>query len=148
MGEYSFEEKSTLGTLIVTLAIGFFYFRAAWDLWQSGYLNVGSTLGLATGLTILLVIVLIAYHIVIALASKPEDEDERDRLIGWRAGSIGGLVLGVAVIGIVLQILFGTLLGDPKSSSPVLIANALMASVFVATIVELAVKLYFYRAGV
>ena len=103
---------------------------------------------MSDGLTILLVIVLIAYHIVIALASKPEDEDERDRLIGWRAGSIGGVVLGVAVIGIVLQILFGTLFGDPKSSSPVLIANALMASVFVATIVELAVKLYFYRAGV
>lgn len=148
MNDYSFQEKSTLGTLIVTLAIGFFYFRAAWDLWQSGYLNVGSTLSLATGLTILLVIVLVAYHIVIALASKPEDEDERDRLIDWRAGSIGGVVLGFAVIGIVLQILFGTLFGDPKSSSPVLIANALMGSVFVATIVELGTKLYFYRVGI
>ncbi|MEE4330295.1 MAG: hypothetical protein V2J10_05460 [Wenzhouxiangella sp.] len=143
----SFKEKSTLGTLIAILLIGALYFRSAWAMWQAGALQPVSNLGLATGLTILLVIVLIGYHILVALLSRPEQEDERDRLITWRAGHIGGIVLGVGVIGVVLQVLIGSLWADPVSASPVLIVNALMAVVFVATIVELSVALVFYRRG-
>src|SRR6056297_1263909 len=145
MRDLSFHEKSAIGTLIALWFIGIFYFHSVWDLWQAGQLHPASMTGLATGLTILLVIVLIGYHIVIAATARPQQEDERDRMVAWRAGNIGGVVLGVAVIGIVVQVLLGGVFGQTFAESPMLIANALIAAVFVATVVELILTLVFYR---
>jgi len=148
MTQFSFQEKSTFGTLLATWFIGVTYFHSAWEMWQVDALHPVSNFGLATGLTILLVVVLVIYHIIIAVSAKPEQDDERDRLVAWRAGSVGGTVLGIGVIGVVLQILFGGMVDDPVAASPVLIANALMAVVFIATIIELILTLYYYRRGV
>jgi len=148
MAQFSFQEKSTFGTLLATWFIGVFYFHQIWDLWQADALQVASMAGVAIGLTILLVVVLVAYHIVIAVTAKPDIEDERDRLVAWRAGSIAGTMMVVGVIAVVLQILVGGMFDDPVAASPVLIANALMAVVFVATITELLLTLYYYRRGV
>ncbi|HMA97818.1 MAG TPA: hypothetical protein VKO38_00025 [Wenzhouxiangella sp.] len=148
MSKLSFQEKSTIGTLLATSVIGLLYLRSAWQLWQADQLHVASMTGLAAGLTVLLVIALVVYHALVAAITQPEHEDERDRLIAWRAGNIGGLILGIGVIGVVLQILVGGIFGDPVAGSPVLIANALMAVVFCATIVELSMKLVYYRRGI
>lgn len=148
MTKLSFQEKSTIGTLLAISVIGLLYYRSAWQLWQAEQLHVASMTGLAIGLTVFLVIVLITYHVLIAVTAKPEPEDERDRLIGWRAGSIAGIILGIGVIGVVLHILFGGLVGDPVADSPVLIANALMTVIFIATLVELSLKLVYYRRGI
>ncbi len=148
MNTLSFHEKSAIVTLIATWFIGVFYFHSVWDLWQAGQLHPGSMTGLATGLVVLLVIVLVGYHILIALTARPEKEDERDKRIAMRAGNIGGVVLKVGVIGIVGHILIGGFFDDPVATSPMLIANALMAVVFVATIIELIITLVFYRRGV
>ena len=147
MSNLSFHEKSAIGTLIAIWVIGILYFHSAWELWQAGQLQPASNFGLAAGLTVLLVIVLIAYHILIAVTAKPEEEDERDRVIAWRAGRIGGFVLAFGVVGIVVQILLGGMFDDPLAGSPVLIANALMAVVFIATVLELVMTLIFYRRG-
>lgn len=147
MSSLSFHEKSAIGTLIATWFIGVLYFHSAWDLWQAGQLHPASNFGLAAGLTVLLVVVLVSYHILIAVTAKPDEEDERDRLISWRAGRIGGFILGFGVVGIVVQILIGGMFNDPLAGSPVLIANALMAVVFIAAVVELVMTLVFYRRG-
>jgi len=147
MTDFSFHEKSAIGTLIATWVIGILYFHSAWDMWQAGQLHPASNFGLAAGLTVLLVIVLVAYHVLIAVTASPEQEDERDRLIAWRAGNIGGLALAFGVVGIVFQILIGGMLGDPLAASPILIANALMAVLLIATVVELVMTLVFYRRG-
>ena len=39
------------------------------------------------------------------------------------------------------------MMDDPVAASPVLIANVLMAVVFIATVVELVLRLYYYRRG-
>ena len=39
------------------------------------------------------------------------------------------------------------MVGDPVAGSPVLIANALMAVLLIATVVELVMTLVFYRRG-
>jgi hypothetical protein len=147
MSDLSFPKKSAAGTLIALVVVGSFWFFSIRELWQAGALNPAAMTALATGLTILLIVILAGYHIVIAATAKPQVEDERDRVIAWRAGRIGGTVLGIAVIGIVVQILAGGVLGQAFSGSPVLIANALIAAVVVATIVELAAMLVFYRRG-
>jgi len=147
MSSLSFHEKSAIGTLVALWFIGIFYFHSVWDLWQAGQLHPASMTGLATGLTILLVIVLVGYHILIAATARPQQEDERDRIIAWRAGNISGVVLGVAVIGIVVHILIGGFFGNALAESPMLIANALIAAVLLATLVELVLTLVFYRRG-
>jgi hypothetical protein len=148
MTQFTFKEISTFGTLLATSLIGVMYFRSVWEMWLVGALHPVSNIGLATGLTILLVVVLVIYHILIAVTTGQQNDDERDRLISWRAGSIGGVILGIGVISVVLQILVGGMFDDPVATSPLLIANALMAVVFVATIMELLLTLYYYRRGV
>jgi len=148
MTDLSFHEKSAIGTLIALVIIGIFWFFSIWELWQANALHPAAMTALATGLTILLVVILVGYHIVIAAAARPQVEDERDRVVAWRAGNIGGFVLGFGVIGIVVHILIGGLFGSPLAKSPTLIAAALMAAVFVATVVELVLTLVFYRRGV
>jgi len=148
MSNLSFHEKSAIGTLIALVIIGIFWFFSIWELWQANALHPAAMTALATGLTILLVVILVGYHITIAATAKPQVEDERDRIVAWRAGNIGGFVLGFGIIGIVVHILIGGLFGSPLAESPTLIAAALMAAVFVATVVELVLTLVFYRRGV
>jgi len=148
MSDLSFHEKSAIGTLVALVIVGIFWFFSIWELWQAGALHPSAMTALAAGLTILLVVILIGYHIAIAATAKPQVEDERDRMVAWRAGNIGGFVLGFGVIGIVVHILIGGLFGSPLAESPTLIAAALMAAVFAATVVELVLTLVFYRRGI
>lgn len=148
MSSMSFQEKSTWGTLVALLAIGGLYFRTIITLWQSGQLHLQSTFGLAVGLTVLLVIVLVAYHILIAIFGGAGDEDERDKLIAWRAGNSGGLVLGFAVVSVVLMVVMSGVLGATFWQQPAVIVNALMAGVFIATVVELVLTIWFHRRGI
>ncbi len=148
MSSMSFQEKSAWGTLVALLAIGGLYFRTTIGLLQAGELHLQSTFGLAVGLTVLLVVVLVAYHVLVAISGGAEDEDERDRLIAWRAGNSGGLVLGFAVIGVVLMVIGSGLIGTAFWQQPAVIVNGLMAAVFIATVVELALTIWFHRRGI
>jgi hypothetical protein len=147
MSNLSFQEKRTWGTLIALLIIGALYFNAAWQLWQRDVLVSEAVFGLLIGYTVVLVVVLIAYHVLIAVVSGSETEDERDRLIEWRAGHIGGIVLAFGVFTVIGHILIGGWLGDPLFLSPAGIANALLLALLVASLVEMALKLMFYRRG-
>ena len=148
MTSMSFQEKSAWGTLVALLAIGGLYFRTMIRLWQAGELHLQSTFGLAVGLTVLLVIVLVAYHVLIAIFGGAEDEDERDKLIAWRAGNAGGLVLGISVISVVVMVVMSGVFGGTCWQQPAVIVNALMTGVFIATVIELALTIWFHRRGI
>ncbi len=147
MSNLSFYEKSTWGTLVALLVIGALYFRSSWQLWHQEALAPEAAFGLLIGYTVLLIIVLVAYHVLVAVMSRPEAEDERDRLIQWRAGNIGGLVLSFGVFTVILNILIGNWLGQPLFLSPVGIAHALLLAMLIATVVEMVLKLVLYRRG-
>lgn len=148
MNELSFHEKSTWGTLIALIVIAVLYTHAALDASSAGAMHAGTVTGLMIGYTVLLVVVLVVYHLVLALVERPVDEDERDRLIGWRAGNIGGLVLGFGVFGVIGHVLIGGMVGDARLLSPPAIANLLLLALFLATVVELSIRLYHYRRGI
>ncbi|MDT8437896.1 MAG: hypothetical protein RQ729_02665 [Wenzhouxiangellaceae bacterium] len=154
MNDLTFHEKSAWGTLLVSLVVGSLYFSRVLGLWQSDGLDAPAMLQLALGYTIFLVVVLVVYHALCARSSQDPVKDERDRLITWRAGAIGGSVLGFGVIGIVVQVVLeGLFVGinggraPAVSESPVLIANLLLLVVLLASVVELAARLYLYRRG-
>lgn len=148
MSNLSFQEKSTWGTLVALLVIGTLYSRAAWQLWQHEALVSEAVFGLLLGYTVLLVVVLVVYHVLISVLSSREDDDERDRLIEWRSGNIGGLVLGFGVFTVIGHILVGGWRGDPLFLSPVAIANVLLLVMLVASVAEMTLKLYYYRRGI
>lgn len=148
MSSMSFQEKSAWGTLASLLVIGALYFSSVANLWRAEQLHMASMFGLSVGFTVLLVMVLVGFHIIVAAISGAENEDERDRLIAWRSGHIGGIVLGFGVVSIVLMIIGGGMVDSTLWQSPVIIANALMAMVFIATVVELALTIWFHRRGI
>src|SRR5690554_5086367 len=123
MSSMSFHEKSAWGTLVSLLVIGALYFSSVINLWRADQLHIPAMFGLAVGFTVLLTVVLAGYHIIVAALSGGQEEDERDRLIGWRAGNTSGIVLGVAVISVVLMIVMGGVFGDPFWQQPVVIVN-------------------------
>ncbi|QKK01173.1 MAG: hypothetical protein HND55_15375 [Pseudomonadota bacterium] len=150
MPSMSFQEKSAWGTLASLLVIGALYFSSVINLWRAEQLHMASLFGLAVGFTVLLTVVLVGFHLIVAAISggRAADEDERDRLIAWRAGHISGIVLGVAVVSVVFMIIGGGMVGDPLWQAPVIIANGLMAAVFLSTVVELALTVWFHRRGI
>ncbi|SRR6056297_324019 len=151
MNDLNFNEKSAWGTLVALLVLGMLYFSSVVNLWRADSLDLPAVFGLGVGFTVLLVIVLTAYHILIATLRKPENDDERDRLIRWRAGHISGNVLGVAVMIVVVQIVVGGMFGggsdNTVATSPALISIALIAAIWLSTVTELALTVRFYRRG-
>jgi hypothetical protein len=151
VSDLSFNEKSALGTLIALIVLGSLYASTVVRLWSEDLLGLPAVFGLGVGFTILLVVILIGYHVLIAAFSKPAADDERDRVIAWRAGNIGGVVLGVTVMTIVLNIVIGGIIGRgfayELAISPAKISIALIAAIWLATVVELALTLRFYRTG-
>lgn len=151
MSDLSFNEKSALGTLIALIVLGSLYASTIARLWSKDLLGLPAVFGLGVGFTILLVVILIGYHVLIAAFSKPADDDERDRVIAWRAGNIGGVVLGVTVMTVVLNIVIGGIIGRgfayELAISPAKISIALIAAIWLATVVELTLTLRLYRTG-
>ena len=149
MHDMSFQEKSTWGTLIALVVIGALYFTTAWNLGRAAPEPVAGIASLATAavFVVLLVVVLVVYHALVAAVTRQVDEDERDRLIAWRAGNIGGLVLGFGVFGVIGMIITAGAL-ERVEMTPFITANLLAAAIWLAELAELASRLRFYRAGV
>lgn len=151
MTDLNFQEKSAWGTLIALLVLGALYFTSVANLWRADALKIEAVFGLGVGFTVLLVIVLTAYHIVIASLGRTDPDDERDRLIRRRAGHESGLVLGFAVIFVVIEIVVGGTLGRgllfSLASSPARISIALIAAIWLSTVIELGLTLRYYRRG-
>lgn len=136
----SFEEKSVWIQLIGTsLGLGA-YFVVAGMMLGGGVTALPAYVPLFAVAVVLMVILLVAGHIVAAVASRPEGRDERDRLIGWRAESNSGWVLAVGVLGAVTGMLF--------SIESVWLAHLLLLSLFASEVLGLALRIVYYRRGV
>ena len=85
-------------------------------------------------------IVLAAGHVAVAIASRPEGRDERNRLIAWRAESHSGWLLATGV----LAGITGMVLSMPN----VWTAHLLLFSLFLSETLKLALQLVYYRRGV
>ena len=117
----SYREKSIWVSLIATLVVYGRYFA----LGGQGHL---------IGTIILLVIIQIVCQVVIAIASKPEPMDERDRLIDGRAYKCGYFIL---VTGMITCMNIGV-------RAPV---SALLLALMGAEAAKSIAQLYYYRRG-
>ncbi len=135
----SFEEKSVWLQLAGTVAVLGSYFVAAGRLMARGATRLVAYAPLFTGTVILLILVLVAGHIVVAIASRPEGRDERDRQIEWRAKSGSGWIVVVGV--------WTAIAGLVASIEGVWIAHLLLLSVFLSEVARFVLQIVYYRRG-
>lgn len=136
----SFEEKSVWIQLASTVAGLGAYFVIAWRMIDAGVRDLVPFAAVFLAAAGLLTAVMVAGHVVAAIASRPEGRDERDRLIEWRAESESSWLMAVGV--------FATLAAMVFSASPVWTANLLLATLFLTQVTSFVLRLVYYRRGV
>jgi len=135
----SFEERSVWIQLVgMVLGLGA-YFVVAGLMLRGGVTTLAAYVPLFIAAVVLMVIVLVAGHIAAAVIGKPEDKDERDRLIGWRAESNSGWVLAAGVFCAITGMIF--------SIENVWIAHLLLVSMFLSEMLGYILRLVYYRRG-
>lgn len=135
----SFEEKSVWITLFGLLATFVGYFYVAAQMLSAGVMAVAPYVAVLLVTTALLVAILVVGHIVVAIASRPDGRDERDRVIEWRAESNSAWLLGVAA----LVSIGGLALGVGGAW----IANGLLAALFLSEVLKRVLQLVYYHQG-
>jgi len=150
----SFQEKSTWISMLATAAVAAWFFSQSIPLIFLEELEGREALRAFTGLSvaavIMIVVLQVAGHILIAVASKAEGGDERDRLIEMRSDQVLGIVLGIGVISTVGHILAAGFLEQPSVvalASPFGILNLLVASLVIAEICACLTRIWLYRRG-
>lgn len=139
----SFQEKSAWVMCFALIVSGAFY---AWTVLALA--NVLQTVpppnagGLAMGVIIIVAIAIFG-HAVAALGNPADanaPEDERDRLVVWRAGNLSGVLLGaLCMLSIVSYAVF---------ENGHLLFHALVAGLVISQIAEYALTIWYYRRGV
>jgi hypothetical protein len=135
----SFEEKSVWVQLIsLTLGLGL-YVVGAGGLLLDGVNVLIAYMPVFAVAVVFIVAVNVGGHIAVAIASRPDGPDERDRLIGWRAESVSSWILGAGVL-----VAIG---GMTLSVGEVWVAHLLLLSLFLAEITKDIAQLVYYRRG-
>ena len=136
----SFEERSVWIQLIsLTLALAGYAF-IAWQMFRAGVTALPAYVAVFAVSVVLMVIVIVGGHVAVAIASRPEGRDERDRLIEWRAESNSGWLLGVGVLtGITALVL---------AVPSVVVAHLLLLSLYLSEILKLLLQVVYYRRGI
>ncbi len=135
----SFEEKSVWVQLICLFTILGAYFVLASRMLAAGITELIAYLPLFIGTIVVLVVLLVAGHVAVAVASRPDGRDERDRLIQWRAESNSSWLLAAGVIVAITGLTFGI--------GTVWIAHLLLLSLFLSEVLRLMMQLVYYRRG-
>jgi hypothetical protein len=135
----SFEERSVWIQLFALSVVLGGYFFVAWRMWSHGVIALPAYVAVFAVAVGLMVIVMVAGHVAVALASRPGGRDERDRLIEWRAESRSGWLVAVGVFaGITAMVL---------SVPDVLTAHLLLLSLLLSEMLKLVLQLVDYRWG-
>ena len=130
---FSFREKSAMAGMAAIAAV---YGWSTFNILREP-LSLRSAFGWLAASSVVMVLVMIAFHLVFALMRKPEEIDERDRQVAWRSAQNGYVVLAVGVWGAMTLVFIG--------AAPAVVVYALLGSFVCAELVRLASELAYYR---
>ena len=136
----SFEEKSVWIVLTSMLILFTGYYVVAARMWANGIDVLAAYVPLFVITVILLVVALVIAHIIAAITNRPEDSDERDKLIVWRAESNSSWVLGAGVLIAIAHMVI--------SPDTVLTAHILLMSMIASEIMKAVMQIIYYRRGI
>lgn len=140
----SFEEKSIVASLLITLVVWGNYFYRVYQYSQEGLATMSTLGGLLTGAVVLTVIIeIVAQAVIAGYSSRSGDAtgrtDERDRAIVYHASYQASYVLAA---GIVMSVLVAFVTEDLVSTLNTLIVHFIAAEVW-----RYVTQLYLYRRG-
>jgi len=164
----TYKEKKVWATMFSGVVIFILYIRRAVEVYRINGQEVFSdtvfwakTMLLYIGIGVVAIIVwMIIFHILLAISEQvlkevkkaqgqvveeeEEDfydvEDEMDRLIGLKAGQIGYVVVGIGFVSGLISLALGM--------APGIMLNIVWLSFMLGSLLEGAIKLYFYKRGV
>ena len=150
--DLSFQEKSILGSLAITLGLFGYYFLFVFEALAAGSSADALSLPITLiGVVVAVVAVEIVYHILIGLQSSPADGDERDKLIEAKATRYSYFVLAAGSITTAGHSMFSVYFGDSAYAimvqKPLMTANFIILWFILAEIVGFSMQLYYYRRG-
>ncbi len=139
--DMSYQEKSIAGSLIAMLVVYGYYFAAV--------LRHAGQFEFAVGRLIFAVVAIIvietAYHIALALESKPEPKDERDILIESKAYRNAYFAYGTGAFLVISAVIAAGLAGILVT--PFLIVNLVLLFMVLAEFVKFVTQLLYYSKG-
>ncbi|WP_165225353.1 hypothetical protein [Aquisphaera insulae] len=135
----SFEEKSVWIQLVGTVVGLGAYFFVAGRMLAAGVRILPAYAPLFAVSVVLMVIFLVVGHAAVAIASRPEGRDERDRLIGWRAENNSSWLLAAGILFAITGMVF--------SIDNVWIAHLLLLSLFLSEVLGFILRIVYYRRG-
>ncbi|MEL7296329.1 MAG: hypothetical protein AAGJ86_01640 [Pseudomonadota bacterium] len=136
----SFTEKSVWVQVTALIVVLGGYFWTAKQMFMAGVMDIRAYAAVFTVSVVMLVIVLVAGHIVVAITSRGDFSDERDRLIAWRAEALSSWVMGIGILSAIFAMVFGV--------ETVLVAHLLLLSLLLSEILANSLRILFYRRGV
>ncbi len=135
----SFEEKSVwIQVVSLVVALGGYLVAAFW-MARAGVTELAAYMPLFVGAVVVQVILLIVGHTAAAIVQKPEDADERDRIIAWRAEARSSWILAIGALAAVSMLAMNV--------ETVWVAHVLIVALFVSTLIGYVLQMIDYRRG-
>lgn len=135
----SFEEKSVWIQLVSIVVVLGSYFIIATLMLSQGITVLIAFVPLFIATIALLVGVLVVGYTIVAVASRLEGRDERDRLIEWRAESNASWILAAGVIAAITTLVFAV--------EAVWVAHLLLLALLLSEVTKFIFQLVYYRRG-
>lgn len=135
----SFEEKSAWVQLLTLVGVLGSYFVAAASMLREGIYALQAYAALFIGAVVVLIMVMVAGHVFAALMGTPEDADERDRLIAWKAESRSSWIMGIGSFSAITALLL--------NMESVWVAHILLLSLCLSEVLKNILQIIAYRRG-
>ncbi|MEL6250835.1 MAG: hypothetical protein AAFR87_02390 [Bacteroidota bacterium] len=146
----SYQENRTISYLISMLLVTAYYLCYLWEEFQKGTFETDTipsewgwtVLKLIAAQIVLSVFASIGVSIIYAILNREmekEVSDERDKLFELKTNQLSFTMFGLGFLSSMLCLGLGT--------SPLLVLNLIVLSIFVGSMVGYVAKLYFYRRG-
>ena len=129
--------------IVSILAVYGFFGARLWGFWDQASLYSAAASAIMVfalvGITICMIIIVIASHIALIFYARPETLDERDRVIGLRGSRNAYVVLAVGI----WCVLCLAITGVPHGA----LLYAIMGAFALSELVRLGSQLFYYRLG-
>ena len=152
MPDMSYQEKSILGSLAAMVVVYGYYFGAT--LRDAGRREFGDgRLGRLILAVIALIVIQVVYHIALALESRTEPKDERDKLIeakGYRTAYFF-LTTGISLLAAAIIVINTVALHSREALgtvTPFASVNLILLAMVLAEAAKFLTQLFYYRRGV
>ena len=151
MVELSLREKSICGSMVAVLVIAIAYFSRTASWIAADAVDPEEVAGLSVGALILLVVVQLVFQGLLALASRDDPTDERDRLIAAVASRNAYIVLQVGLWLVIGHVVAAAVMQHTAAArwfAPVATTQLGLLAAIAAELAKYFSQLVYYRRGI